>query len=147
MTRLLMKVERWIADHPAVAKRAEGLLYRLAAHRLNGVVDGLLTSIHWQVVAGSMDVIVGNAQKTGTATATLVRALRDLATADVGTKGEGRFTEVADRLEQLQATVEHARAALGVIDLFVYNELKQRGKLGAIALEGTTVKIVADTDG
>lgn len=95
---LVNRVELWAVRRP----RTRPFGRWLATRRLNRVVDGLLTSIWWQVQTGLYRVVLA--------------------------RREGESDEM-HALREAAADGEHARGALTVIGLFVRNELRQRGLL------------------
>jgi hypothetical protein len=96
----LITVERWAARRSG--RRARELQQFLATLRLNSVIGGLLQSIYFQAHTGSFAV-----QPARTPSMT-----------------PGEYD-----LARLRAQVAHSVGALNTIELFVYNELKQRGLL------------------
>jgi hypothetical protein len=106
--KFLIALEKKLAERPPwylAREDSERIQHWLANRRLNSVIGGLLTSIMGQVRAGSYHVRLAQ--------------VRD-------------ETEVERNLKELRANVDHRQAALATIELFVYNELKQRGLLHLI---------------
>lgn len=98
--KFLIALERWASRRQG--RRARELTHFLATLRLNSVIVGLLRSIYFQAQTGRFSV---TPERTPSMT-------------------PGEYD-----LNRLRMQVAHSVGALGAIELYVYNELKQRGLL------------------